>query len=534
VRVDAQGKATVMVTIRADQLTENTETLNFTLGGKSASIAIADTSKSPDPPTYAIAANQTSVNEGNTASFTVTTTNVQAGTTLSYVVTGVQANDVTGGLSGIVQIDASGKATINVPTTADKTTEGDETLSVTLQSKSASVTLKDTSTDPTYAVAANQISVNEGGTATFIVTTTNVQAGTLLNYTLSGVSATDVVSGALSGQVTVGLDGTAIISVTLAPDRTTEGQETLTASVQGKTASTLIIDTSTDPTYAIAANQNSVNEGDTASFTVTTTNVASGTTLNYTITGVSATDITGGSLSGSVQIGTDGRAQINVPIAADKTTEGPETMIVSLPLQGRSASTAIVDFSRADPTYAIKANQTSVNEGDTATFTVSTTNVPAGTRLSYTLGGTIDASDIVGELDGFVTIDSDGVGVITVKIRADQATEYGKEMLTVTVQGKSASTEINDTSLTPDSFLEPFSTTSAATIFDWFSTSGQQLVMFDNLNPQNLSRLLAPIMDLDRLAHSPPELNSTVLASNLPPTLKKVELVGSSGIEEFS
>jgi hypothetical protein len=208
---------------------------------------------------------------------------------------------------------------------------------------------------PTYAVSTTQSSLNEGQTAVFSITAQNVRTTTDLTWQITGLAKEDIEGGALTGTVRVDAQGKATVMVTIRADQLTENTETLNFTLGGKSASIAIADTSKSPdppTYAIAANQNSVNEGDTASFTVTTTNVASGTTLNYTITGVSATDITGGALSGTVQIGTDGRAQISLPLSADKTTEGPETLTVSL--QGKSASVAIADTSLTPDTTAPK------------------------------------------------------------------------------------------------------------------------------------------------------------------------------------
>jgi hypothetical protein len=209
--VDAQGKATVSIAIRADQLTEVTaETLNFTLGGKSASVSIVDTSKSIDPPTYAVTANQASVNEGDTAVFTVTSTNVAAGTTLNYSITGVAASDITGGvLSGTVQIGADGRGLINVPIAADKTTEGTETLTVALssQGKSATVGIADTSLTPdttppkllfsTPATGATGVAISDNFVFTFdeiikfgsgTISVINVSSGQTAETFLVGIS----------------------------------------------------------------------------------------------------------------------------------------------------------------------------------------------------------------------------------------------------------------------------------------------------------------------------------------------------------
>jgi V8-like Glu-specific endopeptidase len=199
------------------------------------------------PPGYTITPKTATVDEGNIASFTVTTMNVAAGTSLNYTLSGgISASDITGGLlTGTTTVATNGQATITVPIAADRTTEGDETLTVTVQGKTASTTIKDTSvSDPIFTISANVSSVSEGSSATFLLTTTNVAAGSFVAYTLSGISAADIVGGALSGNAVISSNGQATITVPIATDRTTEGNETLTVTVQGKTASTTIVDTS--------------------------------------------------------------------------------------------------------------------------------------------------------------------------------------------------------------------------------------------------------------------------------------------------
>jgi hypothetical protein len=200
-------------------------------------------------PSYIITPNAATVDEGNIASFTVTTMNVAAGTSLNYTLSGgISASDIIGGLlAGTTTVATSGQATISVPIAADRTTEGNETLTVTVQGKTASTTIKDTSvSDPIYTITANASSVSEGSSATFLLSTTNVDAGSSVDYTLSGISAADIV-GSLSGKTVIGTSGQATISVPIAADRTTEGNETLTVTVQGKTASITIVDTSVTP-----------------------------------------------------------------------------------------------------------------------------------------------------------------------------------------------------------------------------------------------------------------------------------------------
>jgi len=77
---------------------------------------------------------------------------------------------------------------------------------------------------PLYGLSADsQASVTEGGTEVFTVKTHGVAAGTTLYYSLSGVTSANVESGQLSGTVTVGSNGDAIIPVALVQTMTNSG-----------------------------------------------------------------------------------------------------------------------------------------------------------------------------------------------------------------------------------------------------------------------------------------------------------------------
>ena len=157
----------------------------------------------------------------------------------------------------------------------------------------------------TYALVANAMSVNEGRALTYTLTTTNVTAGTVLNYTLSGVSAADVVGGALTGTVTVASTGVTTFSVALEADKLTEGAETLVAKVSSASVAVLatamgvvINDTSTSnstvPVIALSSSTAAITEGNSASqpltFTVTLSAASASTvTVNYATANGTAT-----------------------------------------------------------------------------------------------------------------------------------------------------------------------------------------------------------------------------------------------------
>ena len=83
------------------------------------------------------------------------------------------------------------------------------------------------------------------------------------------------------------------------------------------------------PTYLISSTVNTLNEGESVSFSVATKNVRSGTTLYYTLDNISASDITTAT-SGSLLI-TDGYSgSVSVTTTTDGITEGTENLTFNL------------------------------------------------------------------------------------------------------------------------------------------------------------------------------------------------------------
>ena len=106
--------------------------------------------------------------------------------------------------------------------------------------------------------------------------------------------------------------------------------------------------------YSLTSQNPSINEGSTASFTLNTTNVATGTSVPYTLTGISAADVSGGALSGNAVVNSSGVATISITLLNDNLTEGAETLTVTA--GGASASTVVNDTSKAVDDYS--ANST--------------------------------------------------------------------------------------------------------------------------------------------------------------------------------
>jgi hypothetical protein len=96
------------------------------------------------------------------------------------------------------------------------------------------------------------------------------------------------------------------------------------------------------PTYRVTADKNVVKEGEFITYTITTTNVATGTTLFYRLfgTGITPSDIVSNSLSGTCVI-ENNKAKVIIGIAEDDDLENDETIIFGIVGTGAQVSVII-------------------------------------------------------------------------------------------------------------------------------------------------------------------------------------------------
>lgn len=253
------GTATVSFTLSADATTEGAETLTFQLrlGSTTGEVLATNTCTISDTsldPTYAVSPNTTSITEGNTVTWTITTTNVPNGTTLYWTNSGTTTSaDISGGaVSGSFTIN-SNTGTVSLTVLSADAYEGTETIILQIRTASISGTVVATSTTvnitdaaPTYSVSPSTTSVNEGSSVTWTVTTTNVANGTTLYWTNSGTAvAGDFTQGVNSGSFTIN-SSTGSFSLTMASDTNTEGTETIIAQIRtGSTSGTIVATSAT-------------------------------------------------------------------------------------------------------------------------------------------------------------------------------------------------------------------------------------------------------------------------------------------------
>lgn len=247
---------------------------------------------------------------GSNVVITLTTTGLPNGTLVPYEISGtnVDTSDFIG-LSSLQgnfnQINNVGRVTLNIA--ADQRTEGTETFFLTLtgpgRSETIGVSISDTSVQPFSTnpskifISSSKTLIREGETVTFFVRGENIPSGTVVPYTILGISSLDIVGGASSGSVTLITDpGTGIVqgNITLGiiEDFTTEGPESIFLLVQPSFPYVLeinntvtVIDNSVDttPRAFLDIDKRRVSEGSNILLSVFALNIPDGTVLSWEI-----------------------------------------------------------------------------------------------------------------------------------------------------------------------------------------------------------------------------------------------------------
>ena len=221
----------------------------------------------------------------------------------------------------------------------------------------------------------------------------------------------------------------------------------------------------TNPTFALT-NNGPVSEGSPITWTLTTTNVANGVTVPFTLSGSASSPQDYQNVQPFEFTVNNNTATYTVNTFADSLTElGAETVIVTLDANdsagnatGSIASTATINDTSLTPTYNTITAQT-VNEGQNMTFTLSTANVANGTTVGFTFTGTAaSGTDYTLPGPAQMTINNNSA-TYTITTIADQVTENASETVIMTLNATdsngygtnsiSGTGTINDTSQAP-------------------------------------------------------------------------------------
>jgi hypothetical protein len=176
-------------------------------------------------------------------------------------------------------------------------------------------------------------------------------------YTITGVQAADITPFPLTGKVKIG----DTLSIPIANDGSSES-ETLVFTVQG-TAKSVTINDRLSFTYSTSASPSSVTEGSSSTVTLTTTGVANGTSVPYTITGSGTGRVTT-ALTGTVTVNSNS-ATLTVATTNDSVYTGDQTVTVTF------------NAGQADPCGQLdKTAAITIQDNETAPTTCEYVSVP--------------------------------------------------------------------------------------------------------------------------------------------------------------
>jgi len=282
------------------------------------------------------------------------------------------------------------------------------------ESRTADVILKvtDVADTNTVTLSQNPVTVDEGSSVTYTVTLgAAAQAdGLSIPVALTGTatSGVDYTGNATSINVAAG-DTTGTLTLAVAADATTEGPETIIpilgalpigyvlANPGAGTVTTTVNDTSIAPTGTTVTltGATSVNEGSSVTYTVTlgAAAPADGLSIPVALTGTatSGVDYTGNATSINVAAG-DTTGTLTLAVAADATTEGPETIVAAL-------GTLPTGYGLSGTgTVTTTVNDTSISGGTDTTPPHLKAVALSGTKITLTYDEPLKAGHIPGSL----------------------------------------------------------------------------------------------------------------------------------------
>ena len=337
---------------------------------------------------------------------------------------------------------------------------------------------------PEIIVASDKVYYNEGETIKYTVSTQNLPGGSTYNYTIEGTVDENDIEGGLTGSFTTDVNGVAEFEIkTLVnddnPDTTDENGnavvvvddiESISLYIDDTTAFTdafILGDADDVVRWTVESDKNYISEGETATITVSTTNIPDGTNFTYELVGnISVTDIVGYRLKSNVDVDAqplqiiDGKCIIPITPAVDsdedEQTEYFDFVIRSyVNSNGDSVAVSdaftsitilgddtITDDEDVTPAYFVNSDQLTYREGEVIKYSIVTDNVPNGTVLQYMLSGFgIKPSDVsTNSLFGtFQVINNEAV--VYIGIEEDNEIETDETLL-FTIVGTGASADV--------------------------------------------------------------------------------------------
>ena len=361
--------------------------------------------------TYAIAPSATTVNEGVTITFTITTTNIANGTTVYWDTTGgVNAADFTdNAVSGNINVN-NNTATFTRTLKNDLSlnqTEGTETFQIRVSdgtnivATSPTITVNDTSYAG-YTVTTSSTTPAEGTTMTVTLSTVGVPNSTYVFLAaIKNDGSNNYMDSSDVGDRWQGVsvfNNTASWNIPITQDLIVDtGEQFNVVARLGNSSGTLVatspLITIQDTPFSISVTPSTTtaNEGETVNFTVNTTGIPNGTTLTWYVVGNSSTDYNDMYHNFTIN---NNQGTFSISLLQDFIDDPGESFVVRIQSGSHSGSTVYatsttININQVSWTFNITPSVTTIAESTggqspvntTLTLAIATTNVANGTQL---------------------------------------------------------------------------------------------------------------------------------------------------------
>lgn len=287
---------------------------------------------------------------------------------------------------------------------------------------------------PILKVSSDQGFYNEGETAIFTITTRNIVAGSVYNYTITGVDADDITGGNLTGKFTIDENGQAIVPIQIAVNddvNVTQDVEVPRFDVNGDyvrkiyqiteavfDGETIVFTTLID--HEIVAGDIASVEGLSNSLFNNVFEVNSVTSNTFTVT-PDTTENNPITVTGDPTSTVDAGFIFDIETRVVDSVDPSETLLFSVDNTDASTSIIILGDEEKDlVSYSVRSDKLFYDEGETMIFTIKTKNVEDNTVIDWRLSGdNIERTDFVGNtFTGEVTI-VDNTGVVEIGVARD-------------------------------------------------------------------------------------------------------------------
>lgn len=283
---------------------------------------------------------------------------------------------------------------------------------------------------PTYAVAVDKVSIAEGETVTYTITATGLAAGTEIAYSVTGVG--NALASTKVGIATINAAGNAVVTVPTSDNFVINDAGSLSFKLlNGSTAlataaNVTVTNNDNAATYAVEPSADSVAEGSSVTYNITTTGVAPGADLVYVVSGTN--NALASTQTGLVTVNQSGQASVTINTFNNQVAN--DAGVLSFTLINGEVTLASSNVTVTNDDVVIAPNLSAVvtatepfgtggiTEGDIVQFNIATTGYPVGTVMPYTITGTGNVSGIA--KSGFVTIGLNGAAIVQLQT-ADNA-----------------------------------------------------------------------------------------------------------------